>query len=482
MYRRKSDGWLKHWDFILLELICLQGSFILAYFLRHLKWDMWTLDYYRNMALFLLADDICVIYFVNTFDKVLRRGPYRELLYAFQHTIMVMLLSIFYLFFTKQGELISRLTIVYTGVIHLVLSYASRMVLKFILSKRKGTKGDHSLILITSKADAVKTIKRIMRNNFSFYNISGLIYTDSNDREEVMGIPVVASFDEAPEYVCHEWVDEVFVVSKLQDPHISEVVQNISETGVTLHMELSGLTHIDNRMQIMEQVAGMDVITTSLGVATTRQMFLKRMFDIFGGLIGSIFTILLTIVIGPIILFSSPGGIFYTQERIGMNGRKFKIIKFRTMYKDADERKNEFAAQNQSKDGKMFKLDFDPRIIGNKVLPDGTHKTGFGHFLRKHSIDEFPQFFNVLIGQMSMVGTRPPTVDEWEKYQLHHRARLSTKPGITGLWQISGRSNITDFEEVVRLDTKYIANWSLGMDINIIFLTIVEIFKGEGAR
>ena len=130
----------------------------------------------------------------------------------------------------------------------------------------------------------------------------------------------------------------------------------------------------------------------------------------------------------------------------------------------------------------MFKLDFDPRIIGNRILPDGTKKTGIGQFMRKHSIDEFPQFFNVLIGQMSLVGTRPPMVEEWEKYQLHHRARMATKPGITGLWQVSGRSNITDFEEVVRLDTQYIANWSLGMDVTILFKTIAVMIKGTGAK
>ena len=151
------------------------------------------------------------------------------------------------------------------------------------------------------------------------------------------------------------------------------------------------------------------------------------------------------------------------------------------MYMDADERKKELMAQNRVKDGMMFKLDFDPRIIGNEILPDGTKKTGIGEFIRKTSLDEFPQFFNVLAGQMSLVGTRPPTLDEWEKYELHHRARMSIKPGITGLWQVSGRSNITDFEEVVRLDTEYIEHWSLGLDIKLILKTIRNMFTKDGA-
>lgn len=138
-------------------------------------------------------------------------------------------------------------------------------------------------------------------------------------------------------------------------------------------------------------------------------------------------------------------------------------------------------SQNKVSDGMMFKMDFDPRIIGNKILPDGTKKTGIGQFIRKTSIDELPQFWNILKGDMSLVGTRPPTLDEWEKYEPHHRARMSFRPGLTGLWQVSGRSNITDFEEVVRLDTQYIGEWSVKNDIRIIFQTIIRVMKNDGA-
>lgn len=148
---------------------------------------------------------------------------------------------------------------------------------------------------------------------------------------------------------------------------------------------------------------------------------------------------------------------------------------------DAEERKKELMAQNKVSDGMMFKMDFDPRIIGNKILPDGTKKTGIGQFIRKTSIDELPQFWNILKGNMSLVGTRPPTLDEWEKYEPHHRARMSFRPGLTGLWQVSGRSNITDFEEVVKLDTQYINEWSVKNDLRIIFQTAISIMKKDGA-
>ena len=137
--------------------------------------------------------------------------------------------------------------------------------------------------------------------------------------------------------------------------------------------------------------------------------------------------------------------------------------------------------ENKIKDGRMFKMDFDPRIIGNKILPDGEKKTGIGEFIRKTSLDEFPQFYNVLKGDMSLVGTRPPLESEVNLYELHHHARLAVKPGITGMWQVSGRSNITDFEEVVKLDKEYINNWSIGLDIKIIFKTILVVFKKEGS-
>ena len=129
----------------------------------------------------------------------------------------------------------------------------------------------------------------------------------------------------------------------------------------------------------------------------------------------------------------------------------------------------------------MFKLDFDPRVIGNKILPDGRKKTGIGDFIRKTSLDEFPQFFNVLKGDMSIVGTRPPLPGEVSLYELHHRARLAIKPGITGMWQVSGRSDITDFEEVVRLDKEYISNWNIGLDIKILFKTVLVVFKRDGS-
>ena len=206
-----------------------------------------------------------------------------------------------------------------------------------------------------------------------------------------------------------------------------------------------------------------------------------------------IFAIIANRVIKKAIVTDTPGNFQNVVELIvemldnmvtgtmGKNGKKFKMYKFRSMYMDAEERKAELMKDNKLGDGKMFKLDFDPRVIGNKILPDGTHKTGIGDFIRRTSLDEFPQFFNVLRGDMSIIGTRPPLISETNLYELHHRARLAIKPGITGMWQVSGRSDITDFEEVVRLDKEYITNWNIGLDIKILFKTVLVVFKKDGS-
>ena len=148
---------------------------------------------------------------------------------------------------------------------------------------------------------------------------------------------------------------------------------------------------------------------------------------------------------------------------------------------DAEARKAALVKASGQEGRMMFKLDDDPRIIGSEKKDKKGKPKGIGNFIRNTSLDEFPQFWNVLKGDMSLVGTRPPTVDEWERYHLHHRARMSTKPGITGMWQVSGRSDIEDFEEVVRLDKEYIENWSIGLDLKILCKTLWVVLAGKGA-
>ena len=199
------------------------------------------------------------------------------------------------------------------------------------------------------------------------------------------------------------------------------------------------------------------------------QKYGKRALDFILSLGGIVCLSWLLLGLAVAIKLDSPGPVFFKQKRVGLNGRVFYIYKLRTMYQDAEARKKELLCKNKMQ-GYMFKMDDDPRI------------TKVGRFIRRTSIDELPQFWNVLRGQMSLVGTRPPTLDEYEQYQSHHKRRLSMKPGITGVWQVSGRSDIQDFEEVVKLDVWYIDNWSLKLDVKLLFKTIAVVIKRTGAE
>jgi lipopolysaccharide/colanic/teichoic acid biosynthesis glycosyltransferase len=276
-------------------------------------------------------------------------------------------------------------------------------------------------------------------------------------------------------------VDEVFLELQPNSYYLDSIVHQLSSMGITIHIKLAEKIEIDGQRQFVEKMGKYTVLTTSINSATTMQFILKRLIDIVGGAIGCVLTGILFIFIAPVIYYESPGPVIFSQTRIGRNGKKFKLYKFRSMYPDAELYKDELRYLNRNSDGMMFKLDYDPRIIGCYRQPDGSVKKGIGNFLRDWSLDEFPQFWNVLKGDMSLVGTRPPTEDEWEKYDLHHRSRLSIKPGITGMWQVNGRSRVTNFEQVVEMDRYYILNWNLGLDFKILAKTVPQVVGRSGA-
>ena len=472
MYRKDSTGWIKHVDFIILDLICLQVAFVLAYALSGYGANPYQLILYRNMAVFMEVADLVVLFAMGTLKNVLKRGYYKDFVVTAQHGVILGACLLLYLFMLQEGQQYSRLALVLNIVIYILLTYLVRELWKHLLRKKMEDGENRSLLLVVS-ADVVSAVVESMKeHNYARYKIAGIAVIDKEmTGKYVNGVKVVANMENAAEYVCKEWIDEVLIVTSGVVPYPKELIEQFTETGVTVHLNLAKVQSVPGKKQFVEKVGDYTVLTTSINYASTRDLMLKRLMDIAGGLVGCLITGILFIFVAPAIYIASPGPIFFAQERVGKNGKRFKMYKFRSMYMDAEERKKELMAQNDIKDGMMFKMDNDPRII-----------KGIGNFIRDYSLDEFPQFWNVLKGDMSLVGTRPPTVDEWEKYEMHHRSRLAFKPGLTGMWQVSGRSNITDFEEVVRLYTEYIKKWNPGLDIKILFKTVAVVLGKVGSK
>ena len=482
MRLKRTPGWIKHLDFILLDMLCLQVAFLLAHVLRHGWTNPYADDAYVNLNLIYILVDLVVLITNQTMKSVLKRGFYKEIVKTAKHVFLVVLIVSLYMFSVKAGSTYSRIMFYVLAGLYAVLSYVVRLCWKKVLLQRKKIVLGGAMYFVTTSERAARVISRFRENSVGNRLIQGMCIFDCDCVGDTFAeVPVTADKQSVLQDLRTRWVDEVFISLPAEEALPMELISSIADMGIVTHLEMEQMELDEWKHQTIQKVAGTTVRTISMTEATMRQSMLKRGLDIIGGLVGCLLTMVLTIVIGPIIYINSPGPIFFTQTRVGKNGRKFKLYKFRSMYPDAEKRKAELMAQNRIQGGLMFKLEYDPRIIGCRKMPDGTIKKGIGNFIRDWSLDEFPQFFNVLKGDLSLCGTRPPTVDEWEKYELHHRARLAIKPGITGLWQVSGRSNITDFEQVVELDKKYIREWSMGLDFRILLQTVKAVFGREGS-
>ena len=472
MYKKENNSWLKHIDFVILDILCLQLAFILAYEIRVAKGIPYLNPLYENMAFVLVIFQLLVSFFGESFSGVLRRGFLIEMKCMIEHEIWVMLLAALYLFMSQQGVMYSRGAFTIMCTLYFFIAYAARIGWKKVIRSRKFAEGEkRSILIITTDAEAANVVKALRGDSYGTYHLAGVALLDKNKTGSmIQRVPVVAGADDVTAYIHKNWVDEVFFALPEHVDIPKKIMKDCNRMGVVTHVQLAALNEL-GKNQVVEEIAGYVVLSSSINIVSSWQLLVKRLMDIAGGLVGCIFTGIIYIFIAPIIKVKSPGPVFFSQVRMGKNGKPFKIYKFRSMYMDAEERKKELMEKNNIKDGLMFKMDDDPRII-----------KGIGHFIRKTSLDEFPQFWNILKGDMSLVGTRPPTMDEWDKYELHHRRRLAIKPGLTGMWQVSGRSEITDFEEVVELDTKYIEQWSIGLDIKILFKTVTVVFTGSGAK
>ncbi len=307
------------------------------------------------------------------------------------------------------------------------------------------------------------------------FNENGFVLKNGENIFEIDNVPVVANIESIIGWIKTASLDEVYINVESMDmlPDYNEIIEELEDMGITVNVNIPSLEKIvteskyNNLNCVIESEYPMAQFAPT--VISPGKLALKRFVDIVGGIVGAVLSLPIILIVAIPLKIESPGPLIFKQQRVGKNGRIFNIYKLRSMYQDAEERKKALAKQNKM-DGHMFKMDNDPRI------------TKVGKFIRKTSIDELPQFWNVLKGDMSLVGTRPPTVDEFEKYESHHKRRLSMKPGITGKWQVSGRSNIQDFEEVVKLDCEYIDEWSPFLDIQIMLKTVGVVLTHKGAE
>ncbi len=504
MNRKHVKGWMKHGDFIIIDILLLQFCYVLTFWLIHGLHNPYENDAFQELAIIMSVSQLLVILFSSHYRSILRRNRISELIAIIVYSVEILAIALIFLFAVKKSSEYSRLQIFVTLGVFIVFDFVFKQLNKIrILKHLERENNQRQLVLVTSRKyveEAVRKLHDTVTKNIHIKAVVLMDYADAHGELSKTGktkmlfdseknifkgldpeCKIMPLSQDALAWISHEWVEGVFVLQPVDQVFPQALMDGILKMGITMYYSMSALD--DDRWPVtdIQKLGGYKVLTSSTKFISAGWLVLKRIIDILGGFFGCIFTLLLTIIIGPMIYFKDPGPIFFKQQRIGRNGKPFTIYKFRSMYMDAEERKASLMDQNKMS-GLMFKMDDDPRIIGSeKKGKDGKPK-GIGNFIRKKSLDEFPQFYNVLLGSMSLVGWRPCTKNEWEQYNLEHRSRAGMKPGITGMWQVSGRSEITDFDEVVRLDQEYIENWSLLLDLKILFKTIGVVLKGKGAE
>lgn len=407
--------------------------------------------------------------FINVPPDFVKRGKFIEFKSVIRKGLIFGAIVAIYELIRKSGT-IPRGVYVLTVAGGILLMYMTRYLVKFyLISRSKSFMHSTRVIVITMKNRAKRIVKELRDGEDWTVTIAGVIVMDEDQTGRAISkYSVVANKDTMMDYIKREIVDEIYIdVDSRMREQLRPMVLQFEDMGITVHLRLEVLDGFKDFNTTMGTFSSIPVITFNNREFDVKDMTIKRIFDIAGGLVGVLIMAVFMIFVGPAIKIESPGPLFFKQKRVGKNGRYFYIYKFRSMYIDAEERKAALMAQNEM-NGLMFKMDDDPRI------------TKVGKFIRKTSIDELPQFINVLKGDMSLVGTRPPTVDEFKQYEGHHKRRLSVKPGITGMWQAYGRNTVKDFEDVVKMDLDYIDNWTLGLDVKILFKTVVTVFTEGG--
>ena len=443
---------------ILLDCVFLLLAYLLSGFIYTeikkipiMQSHFWI--YILFTVIFVLCMFIQRMYNITTFyyiDRIVRRSVGSAVISGLCITVVI--------FLSKQGG-VSRLFYLLFCVLGMSFIIVTRMLIRWTLREHIGNGYTH--VLFIGDSDIRDQYLQYTEKTTMKIKIDKHISYDSpvlQDRQ---------SFEEMLKLVR---INEVIFVYLARDTgiNIKSLMNTCEDMGITVRLVLD-LFDLPNSNKFVSSVGTYPVLTYHNVSFDKVSLFIKRVIDVVGATCGLLLLSPLVLFVAIAIRLESSGPVFFVQTRIGQNGKPFKMHKFRSMYRDAEERKKELMVQNKIKGAFMFKLDEDPRI------------TKVGAFLRKTSIDELPQLFDVLTGDMSLVGTRPPLPDEVAKYDRGHWRRISIKPGITGMWQVNGRSNIVDFEEIVALDKQYIDEWSLALDIKLLCKTVSAVLSRKGA-
>lgn len=461
---------------LLCDIVSILVSYFAALFIRYGK-QIHHVPKKETYYIFLLAILLfCTIYalLISPSKDFVVRGYLVELQSTLKYNISVGIFVGFAIFLFRTSESFSRLVLGYFIIINSLLSYVARCVIKKVLKEHfKSERIRTNVMIITDKEHYVEIVAQLKANRKYAYDLVGVTVWDNTEdvgeNDTIEKVPVVANKDNCMEVSKMMAIDEVFIYLPEEKSRVVEkLIMDMETMGVICHQNI-GMMDMGLKVNKISNFGGYLVATYSMHEPDYQRLAIKRLIDIAGGFVGCVLFLIMYPFIGLAIKLESKGPVLFSQVRIGKNGRRFRIYKFRSMYIDAEERKKELESQNEMK-GLMFKMENDPRV------------TRVGKFLRKTSLDEFPQFYNILKGDMSLVGTRPPTVGEFEQYTPYYRRRLCMTPGLTGMWQVSGRSEIQDFDEVVKRDLEYIDNWNLMLDVKILFMTVWVVLFGKGAK
>lgn len=458
---RRGTGvrWLRVITLIGLDAVMLYLAWLIAENYGSARELVWNTEHKQLLLLPILATEISLIAARGLYDSWQKRRNYLSVVKALTYAHLLLLVIAF---FYQPTELISRSTLILSWVLSVTFTCLARLgVDQSVAHIRKQGAVCYPTYLICQPEDREKAVKLLKRENcyklIGWHDVNALATDKSN-------------LDTTLEQISSLGVSEVFVCSWASIKSRMFLYWKLRNAGITLH-----ILPIDIDLEIIDQtlelkmVGGLPALKLSPPLITGSDFFLKRGFDFC---CASVFVLLaapLYLGIALVIKLDSPGPIFYKQTRIGLHGEPFKVWKFRTMVTNAEKLQQELEAKNEMSDGVLFKIKNDPRI------------TRSGSFLRRYSLDELPQLFNVLLGEMSLVGPRPLPLRDVENFSEHHFIRHEVLPGITGLWQVSGRSDITDFEKVILLDVTYMESWSLLLDLQILLQTVIVIFGKKGA-